>query len=84
MPKRRKAAPSPNIRIRENVKKDESSGVIRAGELYTMNAIKRRLDISDSALRSMMNEGLQPVPMGKRKFFLGEDVLKFFREVSCA
>lgn len=73
-----------NARRRENVKRDESSGVVREDELYTLPAIKRRLDVSDSALRAMIDSGLKPISVGKRKFFLGRDVLAFFENVTCA
>ena len=82
MARTRTARQAANSRKRETVRKDETSGVVRGDELYTLAAMKRKLDISDSALRSMINSGLKPVVIGKRKYFLGAEVLSFFQRIA--
>lgn len=50
-------------------------GVIRATELYTLDGLKIRLDLTDSSYRALRDSGLPEIERGKRKYFLGEDVI---------
>jgi hypothetical protein len=51
---------------------------IRADELYTLDQLKWRLGISDSAFRSLRDAGLPEITRGKRKYFLGKRVMEWF------
>lgn len=53
---------------------------IRADELYTLEQLKERLDLSDSAYRALRDSGLPEVCRGKRKYFVGRRVIAWFEE----
>lgn len=58
-------------------KADENEGVIRDNEGYTLEALKRRLDLSDSAWWALASKGFPQKQIGKRKLILGKDALDF-------
>jgi hypothetical protein len=58
------------------------TGVIRAGELYTLTELKRRMGLGDSGWRELRDRGLQSVLIGKKTCVLGADVLRLVREMS--
>jgi len=60
----------------------DAPGVISANELYTRPELMRRLACKDQALRNMESEGLRPIPRGRQKFYLGQDVIAFFAELA--
>lgn len=74
-----KRAPKKDQPTRTDRPADESSGVIRADEAYTLDALKRRLDISDSAWWSLLEQGFPNKQLGKRKVILGREVLEFLQ-----
>lgn len=63
------------------VARDESAGVIRPDEAYTLDAFKRRLDLTDSAWRSLVDSGIPHKQLGKRKIVLGKDVLSYLESL---
>lgn len=58
--------------------KVESSGVINAQELYTIQQIKARLSIKDCAFRKLTRLGLPVIRIGSRGYLSGRQVIEFF------
>ena len=56
-----------------------SPAVIRAGEVYSLAELRRRLGWQEHAVRQARAAGLRLIPFGREKFVLGTDVLTFFR-----
>lgn len=56
----------------------KSRGVLSEFELYTLEEIKDRLDLTESAWRALRDAGLPCVTKGKRKYFLGRKVIAWF------
>ncbi len=54
------------------------SGVLSETELYTLEEIMRRLDLTESAWRALRDAGLPCITKGKRKYFLGRKVIAWF------
>ena len=61
-----------------------AEGVISEGELYTLEQAKKRLNLTDSAMRSLRVAGLPVVRFGKRAFVLGKHVIEFFERLENA
>lgn len=57
--------------------KDDSSGVINPEELYTLNALKRRLGFRDATLRAARRAGLQVYYKHGRGFVYGQDWITY-------
>ncbi|QDU94806.1 hypothetical protein [Lignipirellula cremea] len=57
--------------------KPESTGVIHAAELYTVNQLKARLGLTESAWRTLRRLGLPVIRVGKRAFASGRQVIEF-------
>lgn len=55
----------------------ELRGVIIAHELYTLEALKRRVGIRDAALRAARRAGLQVYYKHRRGFVYGRDWIKY-------
>jgi hypothetical protein len=55
--------------------------VVRAGELYSLAELRRRLRWKEHAVRQARLAGLRLISFGREKFCLGEDVLSFFRRL---
>ena len=55
--------------------------VIRAGELYSLAELRRRLRWKEHAVRQARVNGLRLISFGREKFCLGSDVLKFFERL---
>ena len=58
----------------------KAPGYISAGELYTLPELEARLQVGEWALRKARNAGLVMHKMGKRKFVLGADVIRFLQD----
>ena len=56
--------------------------VIRAGELYSLVELRRRLQWQEHAVRQARVSGLRLVTFGRAKYALGSDVLKFFERLA--
>ena len=56
---------------------DESWGVINPQELYTFDALKRRLGIRDATLRAARRAGLQVYYKHGRGFVYGRDWITY-------
>jgi len=56
---------------------DEFWGVINPEELYTLDALKRRLGIRDATLRAARRAGLQVYYKHGRGFVYGRDWIKY-------
>ncbi len=56
---------------------EESWGVINPDELYTLDALKRRLGIRDATLRAARRGGLQVYYKHGRGFVYGRDWIKY-------
>lgn len=59
-------------------------GVIRAGELYRLRELQRRLGWGEHALRQAKVAGLRIVRFGREGFVLGSDALDWFRKLADA
>lgn len=49
----------------------QTSGVISHGELYTLSEFKRRLGLTDTAMRELRRKGFVVLRVGKRAFVNG-------------
>jgi hypothetical protein len=58
-----------------------SPAVVRAGEVYSLAELRRRLGWQDHAVRQARVKGLRLVSFGHAKYALGSDVLKFFERL---
>jgi hypothetical protein len=56
---------------------DEMAGVINPKELYTLDALKRRLGIRDATLRAARRAGLQVYYKHGRGFVCGRDWIEY-------
>ena len=56
--------------------------VIRAGEVYSLAELRRRLGWGLHYVRQARVAGLRLVTFGREKYCLGEDVLAFFRKLA--
>ena len=56
--------------------------VIRAGEVYSLAELRRRLQWQEHAVRQARVNGLRLVTFGRAKYCLGSDVLKFFERLA--
>jgi hypothetical protein len=56
---------------------DEFSGVVNPEELYTLDALKRRLGIRDAMLRAARRAGLRVYYKHGRGFVYGRDWIKY-------
>lgn len=56
--------------------------VVRAGEVYSLAELRRRLGWHEHAVRQARVNGLRLVVFGRAKYALGEDVLAFFRRLA--
>ena len=54
-------------------------GVITPGELYTFDALKRRLGIRDATLRAARRSGLQVYYKHGRGYVLGQEWIRYIR-----
>jgi hypothetical protein len=61
---------------------DERRGVIRADEIYTFQAFKKQLGISDATLRSAAKAGLQVYYRHRLGFVIGSDWIEYVRKFS--
>ena len=55
-------------------------GVIRADELYRLDEVRRRLGLNDDALRAARRAGLKARRVGRRKYFLGSELIEYVRQ----
>ncbi len=55
--------------------------VIRAGEVYSLAELRRRLGWQEHAVRQARAAGLPLITFGRQKFCLGTDVLAFFQRL---
>jgi hypothetical protein len=65
--------------VRRKAERRKCEGVIRSDEAYTLEEVKLRLNLTDSAWWSLISRGLPHKQIGKRKMVLGEDILKYLR-----
>lgn len=56
--------------------------VVRAGEVYSLAELRRRLQWQEHAVRQARVKGLRLVVFGRQKYALGSDVLKFFERLA--
>jgi hypothetical protein len=59
-----------------------SPAVVRAGEVYSLAELRRRLGWQEHAVRMARAAGLRLVTFGRAKYCLGEDVLAFFKRLA--
>ena len=59
-----------------------SPAVVRAGEVYSLAELRRRLQWKEHAVRMARVAGLRLVTFGRAKYVLGSDVLKFFERLA--
>lgn len=57
--------------------KVEPLGVINSYELYTIQQFKKQLGISNTAFRTMRQEGLKVIRLGKRAYLSGRLAMEF-------
>ena len=60
---------------------DESRGVIRRDELYTLNEFKLRLGVTDATLRSARRAGFCVYYAHKHGYIYGDDWIDYVRSV---
>jgi hypothetical protein len=60
----------------------DGSGIIPAGSVLTLEAAKRELGLTASALRAMRRSGLVVRRIGKRGFILSNDLIQFLEKVN--
>jgi hypothetical protein len=53
-------------------------GIIREGELYTLEQFKERLCLSNQAYWNLAKKGLPDRQIGKRKFIIGKEAIAWF------
>lgn len=58
------------------------AGVISTHEAYTLDEAKRRLQWTDSAVRSAKSKGLRLIKCGKRKYVSGKELLRFLESLN--
>lgn len=51
---------------------------VKADELYTLEQLKWRLNLSNASYRALRDAGLPEICRGKRKYFLGRRVIEWF------
>ncbi len=56
-------------------------GVIRADEVYTVSEFRKRSGLGDFAFRKVRQSGLRIVDVGKKRFILGTDWIKYLNEI---
>ena len=56
------------------------NGVINKTDLYTVNAFRLRLNLTDSAWRALRDRGLPVIRVGKRAFVSGRDAVAFLQD----
>lgn len=61
--------------------KTKTCGLIRSGEMYTLDKFKSSLGLTDAAFRSLKRAGLPIVRYGKRGYLIGEIVIQFFSQL---
>ena len=59
-----------------------SPAVVRAGEVYSLAELRRRLQWKEYSVRMARVAGLRLVTFGRSKYVLGSDVLKFFERLA--
>ena len=59
-----------------------SPAVVRAGEVYSLAELRRRLQWKEHAVRMARVAGLRLITFGRAKYVLGSDVLKFFERLA--
>ncbi|MBA2113075.1 hypothetical protein [Bremerella alba] len=57
---------------------NNNSGVISVQELYTVSEFKARLGISNTAFRTLRQQGLKISRIGKRAYLVGRLAIEFF------
>jgi hypothetical protein len=60
--------------------KSKTSGVIAPSELYTLEEFKKRMGLTDTAMRALRRKGFAVIRVGKRAFVLGIMAINFFVE----
>ena len=58
--------------------KQQTSGVISHDELYTLKEFKKRMGLTDTAMRELRRKGFKVFRIGKRAFVLGVAAMSFF------
>lgn len=56
-------------------------GAIDSGVLYTLEEAARRLRWARRACARAQREGLQTIGFGRRKYVLGGEILRFFKQL---
>lgn len=67
---------------RPTAERPRSPAVVRAGEVYSLAELRRRLGWAEHAVRQARLAGLRLITFGRAKYVLGEDVLEFFKRLS--
>lgn len=58
----------------------DAAGAVRSDEAYRLDDLKRRLGLNDDALRKARRAGLKARKVGRRKLYLGDEVIAFLRQ----
>ncbi len=64
-------------RLSSELSSTDSAGIVRPDEMYTLHELKRRLGMSDSALRAARRKGLRVFYVHKRGFIFGKDLIDY-------
>ena len=60
---------------------EAAPGVVRAGEVYRLKELCRRLHWREHSLRQARLAGLRIIRFGREAYILGDDALDFFRRI---
>ena len=55
-----------------------SAGIVRPGELLTINAAKRALQVEDWGWRKLCEQGVPVMTQGRQKYVLSDDLISHF------
>ena len=58
------------------------SGSIRSDEIVSLSELQRRFSLGYKSTAAAQKMGLKTVVLGRQKFCLGEDVIRFFRKLA--
>ena len=57
--------------------RSEAPGYVRADELYTLDELRARLKLGDSAMRQARRAGLRLLTVGRRRYVSGRQLIEW-------
>ena len=65
--------------MRSSETNNKASGMISASEAYTLNEFRRRMGLTQAAMRAMRRKGMKVNRVGKRGFVDGRDAIEWLK-----